>query len=459
MANEALERVREAHLKDYYRLLRKHRWLVAGLFLLTVLTVAIWSFLQTPIYQAVATVLIEPEPPRVLNIQEVTPIGGPTQEYYRTQYELMTSRPIMDKVIETLNLKQRMPGLAASPDPARSLVTGVTIEPKRNTRLVLVKFESADPGFAAEVANAVAKQYAKHNLDLKLKAAQDALAWLTEQMGGLKAKVQESSVALQNYRVKSGIMGLQEQRQITAAKIMDFNKAYLEAQAQRLSVEAKMNELQRVASDPGGSRTIFTVADNTLIQKLKAEASDLEVTKSKLLKTYKDKHPEVLKVQAQMDQVSQKIDAEIKTMMRGVQTEYRVAKAREETLLGNVNKLRQEGQELNEKEIQYLALQRDSDSNQQLYEAVLKRLKETGVTGGLETNNVSVIEEAPVPRVPIRPSKRTNLLIAVVVGLVVGIGTALAIEYFDTTIKTPDDVERYLGVPVIGIVPIFAGKR
>ncbi|HEV8617400.1 MAG TPA: GNVR domain-containing protein [Methylomirabilota bacterium] len=459
MPNETFERVREAHLKDYYRLLRKHRWLVIGLFLVTVLTVAIWTFVQTPIYQATATVLIEPEPPRILNIQEVTPIGGPTQEYYRTQYELMTSRPIAEKVIETLNLKQRIPGLAAAADPARALTGGVTIEPRRNTRLVLVKYESADPALAAEVANAVARQYAKHNLDLKLKAAQDALAWLTEQMSGLKAKVQESSVALQNYRVKAGIMGLQEQRQITAQKIMDFNKAYLEAQAQRLSVEAKMNELQRIAGDQGGSRTIFTVADNTLIQKLKAEASDLEVQKSKLLKTYKDKHPEVLKVQAQMDQVSQKIEAEIKTMMRGVQTEYRVAKAREETLLGNVNRLRQEGQELNEKEIQYLALQRDADSNQQLYEAVLKRLKETGVTGGLETNNVSVIEDAIVPRVPIRPSKRTNLLIAVVVGLVVGVAVALGIEYFDTTIKTPDDVERYLGVPVIGIVPIFAGKR
>jgi len=110
-------------------------------------------------------------------------------------------------------------------------------------------------------------------------------------MSGLKNKVQESSVALQNYRVKSGIMGLQEQRQITAQKIMDFNKAYLESQAQRLSVEAKMNELARIAGDRGGIQTIFTVADNALIQKLKQEAADLDVQKSKLLKTYKDKHP------------------------------------------------------------------------------------------------------------------------------------------------------------------------
>ena len=452
-------REREAHLRDYLRILRKHRWLIAGLFLVTVLTVAIWTFLQTPVFQASATILIEPEPPRVLNIQEVSPIGSPTQDYYRTQYELITSRPIVEKVIETLGLTKRMPALASALDPARAFLGATTIEPKRNPRLVLVKFEHPDPALAAEVANALARQYARHNVEIKLKSAREALTWLTEQMTSLKAKVQESSVALQNYRVKAGIMGLEEQRKITAQKIMDFNKAYLEAQAQRLTIEAKLGELGRIVSHPGGAQTIFTVADNPLIQKLKGEASDLEVQRSKLLKVYKDKHPEVLKVQAQLDQVGTRIDAELKTMLRAVQTEYRVARAREDTLLGNVNRLRQEGQDLSEKEIQYMNLQRDSDSNQQLYEAVLKRLKETGVTGGLDTNNVSVVEEATVPRTPVKPRKAINLIVSVLVGLFVGVGVALTIEYFDTTIKTPDDVERYLGLPVIGIVPLFEGKR
>jgi uncharacterized protein involved in exopolysaccharide biosynthesis len=455
---ESREPMRETHLKDYYRVVRKHRWLVAGLFLVTVLSVSIWSFVQTPVYQASATVLIEPEPPKVLNIQEVTPIGAPTQEYYRTQYELMTSRPIVEKVVETLNLAARLPELQRSPDPVQALQRAVVVEPRRNTRLVAVKFEHADPQLAAEVTNALARQYVKHNLDIKLRGAQEAMTWLNEQMTTLRVKVQESSVALQNYRVKAGIMGLQEQRQITAQKIMDFNKQYLEAQAQRLSVEAKMNELQRVTGQ-GGAQTIFTVADSLLIQKLKQEASELEVAKAKLSKIYKEKHPEILKVDAQIEQVNARIDAEIKNMLRAVQTEFRVARAREETLLGNVNRLRTEAQELNEKEIQYLSLQRDADSNQQLYEAVLKRLKETGITGGLETNNVSVIEDATAPRIPVRPRKTVNLLIAVVVGLAVGVGTALTLEYFDTTVKTPDDVERYLGLPVIGIVPQFSVKR
>jgi uncharacterized protein involved in exopolysaccharide biosynthesis len=451
-------RQREVHLRDYIRILRKHRWLIAGLFLVTVLTVSVWTFVQTPIYQAAAVVLIEPEPPKVLNIQEVSPIGAPTQDYYRTQYEIITSRPILEKVVETLNLGKRLPALQRSVDPVQTFARAVAVEPRRNTRLVLVKFEDPDPAVAAEVANAVARQYAKHNVEIKLKGAREALAWLQEQMASLKGKVQESSVALQNYRVKAGIMGMEEQRKITAQKIMDFNKAYLEAQAQRLTIEAKLNELTRVAQ-AGGAQTIFTVADNPLIQKLKAEAADFEVQRSKLLKVYKDKHPEVLKVQAQLDQVAVRIDAEIKNMLRAVQTEYRVARAREETLLGNVNRLRQEGQDLNEKEIQYANLQRDAESNQQLYEAVLKRLKETGVTGGLETNNVSLIEEATVPKFPVRPRKTINLIVSVLVGLFVGAGIALTIEYFDTTIKTPDDVERYLGLPVISIVPVFSGKR
>ncbi len=200
------------------------------------------------------------------------------------------------------------------------------------------------------------------------------------------------------------------------------------------------------------------MADNPLIQKLKAEASDLEVQKSKLLKTYKDKHPEILKVDAQIQQVSQRIDDEIKTMLRAVDTEYRVAKAREETLLGNVNRLRTEGQDLNEKEIQYQTLAREADSNQQLYDAVLKRLKETGITGGLETNNIRVLEAATIPRAPVRPNKTFSLVLSVIVGAILGIGVVMAIEYFDTTIKSPDEVERLIGLPVIGIVPQFSRR-
>jgi len=448
----------EVHVRHYLRMLRKHQWLALGLFLVTVFTVAIWTFTQTPIFQASATIMIDPEAPKVLNIQEVTPVSTQGPDYYLTQYELIKSRPVLERAVDMLNVRERLPQAGAARDPSRALVSSVVVEPKRNTRLVFVKHEHRDPAVAADVANAIANSYVRYNLDLKLKGARDALTWLTDEMTQLKTKVQDSSVALQNYRVKSGILGMDEQRKITAQKIMDFNRAHLEAQALRLTTEAKLRELTHIARDRVGAQTIFSVADNTLIQKLKGEAADLEVQKSQLLKTYKDKHPEILKIDARIQQVAQKIDAEMQTMLRAVQTEYRVAKAREETLLANVNQLRGEGQDLNEKEIQYQTLAREADSNQQLYDTVLKRIKETGITGGLETNNVRVVEPAVVPRAPVRPNKLLNISISLVAGVVLAVGVVLAIEYFDTTIKSPDDVERLLGLPVLGVVPLFSGR-
>jgi uncharacterized protein involved in exopolysaccharide biosynthesis len=217
-----------------------------------------------PIYSATATVLIDPEPPKVLNIQEVAPMGtsGWDPNYYPTQYEIIKSKPVLTRTIEALNLKTRLPEVGSSREPHRAVLASLSVEPKRNTRLIQIRYEHRDPVIAAEVANAVAAAYVQYNLDLKLKGARDALAWLTSEAASLKRKVEDSSAALQNYRVKAGILGTLEQRQITAAKIMDFNKAYLEAQAQRMTVDAKLRELNQIAKDPAGAQTIFTVADN-----------------------------------------------------------------------------------------------------------------------------------------------------------------------------------------------------
>ena len=442
---------------DYRRVFRKHRWLIAGLFLLTVLTVAIWTFAQIPIYQATATILIDPEPPKVLNIQDVVPMGGGLwdRNFYPTQYEIIRSRPVLERAAAAL--KARTP--AAADGAVGELSGAITVEPKRNTRLVLIKIDGPDPARAAEEANAVANAYARYNVELKLKGARDALTWLTEEAGRLRAKAEESSQALQNYRVKTGILGMQEQRQITASKIMDFNKAFLEAQAQRLSLESKLQQLDRIAKEPAGVQTIFTVADNPLIDRLKGEAATLETEKSKLLKVYKDQHPEILKVEAQIQQVKQRLEAEFQNTLRAVQTQFKVARGREDTLANQVNQLRQEGQQLNEKEIQYQNLQREVESNQALYESVVKRMKETGVAGGLEDSNVRIIEAATPPTVPIRPRQTRNLVVSIVAGLILAFGVAFALEYLDTTVKTPDDVERYLGLSVIGVVPAFHARR
>jgi uncharacterized protein involved in exopolysaccharide biosynthesis len=449
--------VSERSSTDFRRALRKHRWLILAIFVASVVTVGVWTSKQIPIYRAAATILIDPEAPKFLNIQEVTPLGASAPwdpNYYPTQYEIIKSRPVLDLAVRALNGSRRPPEVAA-----QLLRSAVLVEPRRNTRLVTIAVEHEDAALAAEFANAVAAAYAQYNLQLKMKGASDALSWLTDEANRLRAKVQESAVALQNYRVKAGILGLEEQRKITAQKIMDQNKAYLEAQAQRLAVEARLQQILQAAKGSAGAQIISTGSSSAFVDKLRGEIADLEVERSKLLKVYRGKHPEILKVEARIQQVQQRLDEEVQTIVRGVENEFKLAKAREDTLLSTVNQMRREGQELNEKEIHYLALQRESETNQQLYDSVAKRLKETGVTGGLETNNIRLVEGATTPAAPVRPRTVWNMAISVVAGLGLGLGLAVAIEYFDKTLRTPDDVERHLGLPVIAVVPKFASPR
>jgi uncharacterized protein involved in exopolysaccharide biosynthesis len=449
----------EIHLRDYLLVLRKRRWLALATFATVFAVVAIWTFAQTPIYEGAVKVLIDREPPRVLSgVQEVTPLETTSQDYYQTQYEILKSRPVLERTIESLGLVRKMPRLAKADDPVKSLALVVQVEPKRNTRLVDIKVRDADPALAAEVANGLAKSYARFNLESKLTSTREAMLWLSEQMNELKAKVQDSEVALQKYREKSGIVGIEQQRNITATKMMEMNRAYLDAQAQRLAAEARLKELTSL-SRGGSSGAVLAGTDSPILTKLRGDSADLEKRLSEALKVYKEKHPEVVKVRSALDQVNDRIRQEVGNSLKAVESEYKVAKSREDALGGRIEAVKREALDLNEKEIQYGALSRETQSNQQLYEVVLKRVKETGLSGGLETNNIRIVEEAQVPRSPVRPRIPLNLALGLVVGLMLAVGLAFFVEYFDNSIKTPDEVERYLGLPALGVIPMFEGKR
>jgi uncharacterized protein involved in exopolysaccharide biosynthesis len=448
----------EAHLQDYLRTILKRRWLVITCFAVVVGTMTIATFLQTPVYEAVARVMIERELPRVLNIQDVQTMDATSQDFYQTQYEIIRSRPVLAKTIEDLRLTSRIPGLANSPEPTAYLLGRLRVEPRRNTRLVDIKVQDADPKLAAEIANGVAQAYGRFTLESRVKSTRDALSWLSDQMNELKGKIEDSEVALQKYRQRSGIIAIDQQKGLSAQQIGELNKAYLDAQAARLALEARLREMQLLARTAAASPTAVVLADNPLIQKLRADAADLDIQLSKALKVYKEKHPEVLKIRSQIDQVNERIQAEVRVALRGTEAEYRLAKTREETMLQRLNAAKQEIQDLSEKEVQYGVLARDASSNQQLYDMVLKRTKEAGLSGGSEATNIHVVEDAIVPKVPVAPRKARNILMAAMVGLALGIGLAFFLEYYDTSIRTPDEVERYLDLPTLGVVPFLDAR-
>jgi polysaccharide biosynthesis transport protein len=433
-------------LHAYLRVLRGRWRLVLAVFVLTIASAVVFTLQQTPIYQAAATVLIDPEPPKVVNIPEVSTDTAGSQEYYATQYKVLESRPVVEAVIERLKLKTRLPEVGGARDPYLALLRDLIIAPLKNTRLVQVKYENPDPAVAMEVANAVANQYVRYGLDMKQADAQAATVWLNEQIQALRSKAQQSSHALQAYQAKADLLGLQDQRQITQQKLMDFNRAYLEAQSLRLASESKLRELSRLANDP-------------LIQKLKTEASDLQIERSKLSQIYREKHPDLQQLDAQLRQVNERLQSELQKMVRAVETEAKVAKGREETLLANMNELRREARALNEREAQASSLQREKDSVEELQATVLKRLKETGITSALTASNIRVVEPATLPTFPARPRTQLIWTLSAIAGLMLGVGVAFLADSLDNRARTPDDIERVLGVPIVGVVPVFSVKR
>ena len=448
----------EMHLREYVRVLRKHMWLMLACFVVVLGTVALGTYLQRPIFRATTRALLDREAPRVVNFQEAGPSGEPI-EVFQTQVQIIRSRPVGQRVIDTLDLKSKKPELALAADPVEAFLGSVSVEPVRNTRLVEIQVEDPDPKLAAEMANAVASAYVYQNLELKLSSARDALSWLTAQVSDLKTKVNESELALQRYREQAGLVQVEEKQSRGARKLAEFNSAYIEAKARRLEMEARLAELRRASQQADAMESSPLVMNNPLIQRLKGQLVELEVQRSKLLKTYRDKHPEIVKIQSQVDEISAKIKEEVGRLALSMESEYNALKARENAMLQAVNQYKDEAQSLGKKEIQLGILKREADSNQQLYDVLLKRLKETSLSQGLDSSNVRVIEAAIVPTNPVKPRKVLNLAIGVLVGLAVGVGAAFFLEYMDDTVSTPEQVERALGVPVFSLIPVLSRTR
>ncbi len=362
---------------------------------------------------------------------------------------------MVQRVIDSLGLLDRKPELARSADPAEAFLESVSVEPVRNTRLVEIQVEDPDPKLAAEIANALASAYVHQNLELKLGAARDALTWLTAQVQDLKSKVNESELTLQRYREQSGLVAVEEKQSLTAKKLAEFNSNYIEAKARRLEMEARLAELRRASQQPELLESSPIVMNNPLIQRLKGQLVELEVQRSKLLKTFRDKHPEVVKVQSQIDEISQKIREEVGRLALSMESEYNALKARENAMVQAVNQYRDEAQGLAKKEIQYGILKREADSNQQLYDVLLKRLKETGLSQGLDSSNVRIVETAVTPIRPVKPRKLLNLAVGIVLGLGTGLVLAFFVEYMDDTVRTPEHVEQVIGVPVFALIPVI----
>jgi capsular exopolysaccharide synthesis family protein len=479
----------------YWNIIKRRKWMIILPLFIVPPLVAFGISLQKPTYEATATLLIDPVNPKILNIEEVLQPDG-SISYYQTQYNLIRSRVIVERVIDTLNrqqasseeiqsmgiidvitdfpktalriIKERITGKgstlpvdAAEVERRKKIVElqkAIEVYPVGNTRLVKVVVSGTDPHEITAQANTLAEVYVTQNLENKLEASKKARIWLAKEVTDLKEALRNADLALQDFLKSRGFWpsNLDEKQGVSLESFSDLKEAYAATKTQRTTLETQLIELEKLLKQSRERpQSLARTLKNPLIESLQQRYAGLEGELTILLKSFKEKHPKIIAIQAQMAQIESKIDAEVQKAIDSIKTEYNIILAREKVFEANINKEKTEAFKLNKEMTEYSALKRDVESKRALYQSMLSRLNETGVTEGLETNNIRIVERALVPIEPVPSKKMIKLAVSIVVACSFGVGSAFFLEMLNKGFKNLDEVEQYLKIPLLGLIPHY----
>jgi polysaccharide biosynthesis transport protein len=485
-------------LRDYIRVLSKRRWVVIAFFTVVVFAVAVHTFTATPIFQGTARIVIEKENPNLVSIQEVMAVDATGSDYYQTQYKIIESRNVAREVINRLDLanseeffpepkdniiantrrwindgvtgmkswmksliKTEQKNTPAEDDAAddSQLVSAflgrVSVSPIRNSRLVDVSVEARDPVMAAKMTNALVDAYISRNLEIKLEATKDAVKWLGDRMNDERKKVGDAEQELLQYKQDMEIITdfSSDAEKITAQKLATLNQQVVDAQSQRVEAETRYLQALSVENSPDMLDSIPEVLANDLVKEIKKMEVNLYNRMSELSKKYGRNHPRMVAIESELKDLRKRKATEAKRVVNSLKNEYKLAVAREESLKKALEEQKTESLDMNKKAIKYGILQRQAESARNMYELLVRRFKETSLTEEMKTGNIRIIDGAETPRSPIKPKKKMNLLLALVIGLAGGVGMAFFLEYLDNTIKFPDEIKQILHIPYLGHIP------
>lgn len=469
-------------IRQYLRIALRWRYAIIGTAIACVLLGLVMTLLMTPKYTATSVVEIARESNQVTSFQGVErETSAIDQEFYQTQYGLLKSRALSEQVALQLRLIDdpkffEMFGFA-SDSPAfqqsngrypvngrqeRQRVAGeilrknLSVNPTRLSRLVDIAFTSPDAQFSAKVANAWADNFIQTNLERKLQATSYGRNLLQRQLAIQKERLDNSQRQLVAYASQQGIINLPAQgsangqataeRSIVADDLATLNNALAQATADRIQAEARAEQNGRAGASAEALR-------NVAINNLRQRRAELAAEYQRLMIQFEPGYPAARAVQSQIDQLDRSIAREEGRVSGSAQAEFREAQQRERALQTKVNELKSSFLDNRRRSIQYNIFQQEVDTNRALYDGLLQRFKEIGVAGGVGVNNISVVDAAEVPQRPSSPRLLINLAVALLAGLALGAVAAFVLEQMDEAIADPAELERRLGLPLLGSVP------
>ena len=474
----------ESALGEYIRVLMKRKWTVLACLLTIFSLVAIASLRMTPIYEASGSIEINKPDSGLVNFS-----NSPTfnVDYYdpselETEVMILQSDLLALQVVKELALDRRpefggktapLPSsLDLAPDPLQAdagrtsgLLSSfrgnlkVTLSP--NSHIIKVSFRSPDKDLTANVVNTLMSTYTENNFKSRFDSTMQASDWLSKQLVDLQMKVETSQEKLVRYQKEHEILGIDEKQNITTQKLDELNKALTTAESERMEKESvyrlvEAGDADTIASaasalDAAGAGT---QSGSGLLESLRTKEADLKIQAADLNTQFGPSYPKLAQLNNQLKEVEAQLLAETQKVGGKIRGQYMAALQRENMLHDALEKQKQEANKLNESAIEYSLLKRDLDSNRQLYEGLLEKLKEAGVSAGLRSNNFRIVDVARSPTAPIEPNIPRNLAFAFMLGLTSGVGLAFLLEGLDSTVRTTEQAQMISGLPPLGMIPL-----
>jgi succinoglycan biosynthesis transport protein ExoP len=494
------------HVLDRLAAIFKHRRLAGAAFVVVAGVMMLQTYSQIPMFRTSARVIIQDE--RTVAVGSLN-ANDPmywqdSDQYNNTQYSILQSRGLARRVVHRLQLQNhplfngtapRRQGVMTmiadarrristtvrsmtgrqpvappieSPSPDEDaaeagiisqFLGGVRIVPGVKNRLVDIVYESSDPQFAALAANTLAEEYTAHNLQLRLETIQKNLQWLTAEVAKQEKKVSDAEAAMTQYREDQNALSLGDRQNITIARLNALNETVTRQRTERMQKEATYRQLKSVDPASDAADAFPVIAANQGVVETKSKLADLLADKTRLSARYLPNHPEIQKLDIQIKNASETLTAQRARVIETVRHDYETAVAQERSFSGSLEQQKNEAMELDRKSGDYNVLERQAESDRQLWQSLLKQQKELQVVSNSRSNNVQLMDRAEVPGAPFSPNTRREWLTALMAGVLVAFGLAFGIEYLDDTVKTPEDISKRFGLPLLGLVPAIRGSR
>ena len=466
----------------YWAVLLKRKWVIALAFVAVLAASALYTLRQPRVYSASATLVIELEAPEVLGDGVRSPVdmgvgwySQNTKEFFETQFKIIRSRQLAERVAEQLGLGHDLAflGLQAAPaeqdrgswvrEAAGIIQSRLFVDPVKDSRVVSVRFEDSDPDRAALVANAVAQAYIELNLERHTEGSKDASTWLNAQLLDLQSKVEHSEVALHQFKRENDLVhtSFENHQTMSNQSLLTLNDSLMRLRTRRAELEARESDIleARQSNDLDRILALSQVAQSPFINQLKMAYVAEDAEARDLRERYGEAHPKMKAAEEKVRGARASLLKEVDTHLGAQASELRQVQATEKRLEALLARVKQDAFRVNQRETDYQRLARERETNVRLLDAVLKRVKEIDLSAMLKVNNVRILDAAESSPWPVRPNVKRQLSLACLLGLILGIGLAFGLEWLDRSIKTEEDVES-LGLTFLGILPhIEAGGR